>query len=91
MDPKKPPVPRRVWRMTTDSPQGEFFDVGASPVEVPARRVGSARFIRRRAGSAAPARSIRRSARAAAISEGGGARAEPGRKCRVGGRRPTTC
>ena len=36
MDPKKPPVPRRVWRMTTDSPQGEFFDVGASPVEVPA-------------------------------------------------------
>ncbi len=24
MDPKKPPVPRRVWRMTTDSPQGEI-------------------------------------------------------------------
>ena len=35
MDPKKPPVPRRVWRMTTDSPQGEFFDVGTSPPEAP--------------------------------------------------------
>jgi hypothetical protein len=35
MDPKKPPVPRRVWRMTSDSPQGEFFDVGAGPVETP--------------------------------------------------------
>ena len=31
MDPKKPPVPRRVWRMTTDSPQGEFVDVAQRP------------------------------------------------------------
>jgi len=33
MDPKKPPVPRRVWRMTTDSPQGEFVDVAGGPTE----------------------------------------------------------
>jgi len=38
MDPKKPPAPRRVWRMTTDAPQGEFFDldVSATPVSEPA-------------------------------------------------------
>ena len=35
MDPKKPSVPRRVWRMTSDAPQGEFFDVGPSPADVP--------------------------------------------------------
>jgi hypothetical protein len=35
MDPKKPPVPRRVWRMTSDAPQGEFVDVGTSPVDLP--------------------------------------------------------
>ena len=35
MDPKKPPVPRRVWRMTSDAPQGEFVDLGLSPVDVP--------------------------------------------------------
>jgi hypothetical protein len=35
MDPKKPPVPRRVWRMTSDAPQGEFVDVGSGPVDVP--------------------------------------------------------
>ena len=39
MDPKKPPVPRRVWRMTTDSPQGEFIDLGNPPIEVPEPRV----------------------------------------------------
>ena len=33
MDPKKPPVPRRVWRMTSDAPQGEFVDVG--PADLP--------------------------------------------------------
>ena len=35
MDPKKPPVPRRVWRMTSDAPQGEFVDVGSGPLDVP--------------------------------------------------------
>ena len=30
MDPKKPPVPRRVWRMTTDAPQGETSTSAAS-------------------------------------------------------------
>ena len=35
MDPKKPPVPRRVWRMTSDAPQGEFVDVGPGPVDLP--------------------------------------------------------
>ena len=35
MDPKKPPVPRRVWRMTSDAPQGEFVDVGPTPADVP--------------------------------------------------------
>ena len=39
MDPKKPPVPRRVWRMTTDSPQGEVFDVGSAPTEAPGPKV----------------------------------------------------
>lgn len=39
MDPKKPPVPRRVWRMTSDSPQGEFVDVGSGPIEAPEPRV----------------------------------------------------
>ena len=35
MDPKKPPVSRRVWRMTPDAPQGEFVEVGSSPADVP--------------------------------------------------------
>jgi len=54
MDPKKPPVPRRVWRMTTDAPQGEILDVGGKPADAaetgvvkrtfhPETRVGSAR------------------------------------------------
>jgi hypothetical protein len=34
MDPKKPPAPRRVWRMTTDAPQGEFIDL-TEPVDTP--------------------------------------------------------
>ena len=54
MDPKKPPVPRRVWRMTIDAPQGEILDVGGKPADAleagvvkrtfhPETRVGSAR------------------------------------------------
>lgn len=35
MDPKKPPAPRRVWRMTTDAPQGEFIDLDVSAPHVP--------------------------------------------------------
>lgn len=38
MDPKKPSAPRRVWRMTTDAPQGEFIDLTEGVVDVPEPR-----------------------------------------------------
>ena len=39
MDPKKPAAPRRVWRMTTDAPQGEFVDLTEGSSDVPEPRV----------------------------------------------------
>ena len=39
MDPKKPSAPRRVWRMTTDAPQGEFVDLAEGAGDVPEPRV----------------------------------------------------
>ena len=56
MDPKKPPVPRRVWRMTTDAPQGEILDVGGKPAEAPEAASREADVSSRDAGEVGPER-----------------------------------
>ena len=39
MDRKKPPLPRRVWRVTPEAPMGEFVDLDPTSLPGPASAI----------------------------------------------------